>query len=114
MGEDRARSEGLVNVVGVKDVHVDAVDPFELEYRGEDVDVEPPGFAGGAGSGRNLGASYPARSEELQTLASNIFNPSTLSQFDPVNTLIRRISGLLPGAQYQSTATQPVFKTGLF
>src|SRR5210317_1176421 len=31
-----------------------------------------------AGSGRNLGAAYPARSDELQTLASNIYSPMNL------------------------------------
>ena len=29
-----------------------------------------------AGAGRNLGASYPARSDELQTLAANIYRPA--------------------------------------
>ena len=71
-----------------------------------------------AGSGRNLGASQPARSEELQTLASNIFGGnfarerglqqgalSQVSQFDPINQLIQRI-GLLAPAAGRDVSTQ--------
>jgi len=80
-----------------------------------------------AGAGRNLGASQPARSEELQTLASNIFgqnfqaerdrqtNALASSQdFDPLNLLINRLAGIIPGAGGTITSTQPVFKTGIF
>ena len=67
-----------------------------------------------ASSGRNLGASFPARSDELQTLASNIYDPSKLLQFDPTNMLINRLAGIIPGAGGTTQATQPVFKTGLF
>ena len=67
-----------------------------------------------ASSGRNLGASFPARSDELQTLASNIYDPSKLLQFDPTNMLINRLAGIIPGAGGTSQSTQPVFKTGLF
>jgi len=80
-----------------------------------------------AGAGRNLGAARPARSEELQTLASNIFgqnfqaerdrqtNALASSQdFDPLNLLINRLAGIIPGAGGTTTSTQPVFRTGLF
>lgn len=67
-----------------------------------------------AGAGRNLGAAMPARSDELQTLASNIYSPQNLLQFDPVNMLINRLSGIIPGAGGATQSTQPVFKTGLF
>lgn len=67
-----------------------------------------------SGAGRNLGAAYPARSDELQTLASNIYNPSNLLQFDPTNLLINRIAGLVPGAGGSTQSVQPVFRTGLF
>jgi hypothetical protein len=80
-----------------------------------------------AGAGRNLGAAQPARSEELQTLASNIYGgnyqaerdrqQSALGQaqgFDPLNQYINRIAAIVPGAGGVTTSTQPVFKTGLF
>ena len=80
-----------------------------------------------AGAGRNLGAALPARSEELQTLASNIYGgnyqaerdrqQSALGQaqgFDPLNQYINRIAAIVPGAGGVTTSTQPVFKTGLF
>ena len=67
-----------------------------------------------AGSGRNLGASFPARSDELQTLASSIYSPSNLLQFDPTNMLINRLSGIIPGAGGSTQSTQPFFKSGLF
>lgn len=80
-----------------------------------------------SGAGRNLGASYPARSEELQTLASNIFggnyqaersrqdNAITSAQgLDPTNMLINRLAGITPGAGGVVTSTQPVYKQGLF
>ena len=74
-----------------------------------------------AGSGRNIGASLPARSNELQTLASNIYGQNYQAerdrqigaigqayQFDPTNILINRIGGLIPGAGGTQTTTQPV------
>jgi len=80
-----------------------------------------------AGSGRNLGAALPARSEELQTLASNIFGgnfqrerdrqTSAIDQaqgLDPINQLINRLAGIIPGAGGSTQSTQPVFRTGLF
>lgn len=80
-----------------------------------------------AGSGRNLGASMPARSEELQTLASNIYGgnyqaerdrqTSALGQaqgFDPLNQYINRLAAIIPGAGGVSTSTQPVYRQGLF
>ena len=80
-----------------------------------------------AGGGRNLGASLPARSEELQTLSSNIYGGNYRAErdlqsnaltsafdFDPVNLLIKRLGGLIPGAGGTTTSTQPVFRTGLF
>lgn len=67
-----------------------------------------------AGLGRNIGASLPARSDELQTLASNIYDPSNLLQFDPLNMLINRLAGIIPGAGGSTQSTQPVFRTGLF
>ena len=80
-----------------------------------------------AGAGRNLGASMPARSEELQTLASNLFGQNyqaerdrqtnalvSAQDYDPVNLLINRLAGITPGAGGKTTSTQPVFRTGLF
>ena len=80
-----------------------------------------------AGAGRNMGAAQPARSDELQTLASNIYgnnyqaerdrqtNALASSQdFDPINMLINRLAGITPGAGGTSSSTQPVFRTGLF
>ena len=67
-----------------------------------------------AGGGRNLGAAMPARSDELQTLASNIYSPQNLLQFDPTNMLINRLAGIIPGAGGSTQSTQPFFKSGLF
>lgn len=67
-----------------------------------------------AGSGRNLDAAMPARSDELQTLAASIYSPQNLLQFDPTNMLINRLAGIIPGAGGSTQSTQPVFKTGLF
>ncbi len=80
-----------------------------------------------AGAGRNLGASFPARSDELQTLASNIFGGNFQAErdrqaasitdaqgLDPLNMFINRLAGLSPGAGGVVTSQQPVFKTGLF
>jgi len=66
-----------------------------------------------AGAGRNLGASYPARSDELQTLASSIYSPNNLYQFDPLQQLLDRLTQLLPGSGGTTTNRYPVFKTGL-
>lgn len=75
-----------------------------------------------AGSGRNIGASAPARSDELQTLASNIFGSNfqnerdrqitavgQASGLDPTNLLIQRLAPLL-GSGGTTTSTQPVFQ----
>jgi len=67
-----------------------------------------------SGSGRNLGASMPARSEQLQTLAGQIFDPSRIFEFDPTNVLINRLGGLIPNAGGTSSSQQPVFNNGLF
>jgi hypothetical protein len=67
-----------------------------------------------AGMGRNLDAAAPARSDELQTLAANIYNPQNLLAFDPTNMLINRLAGIIPGAGGSTQSTQPVFRTGLF
>jgi hypothetical protein len=80
-----------------------------------------------AGAGRNLGASMPARSEELQTLASNIYGGNYQAErdrqfnavgqaesLDPLNQYFNRIAGIVPGAGGVTTSTQPYFKTGLF
>lgn len=80
-----------------------------------------------AGNNRDLAASAPARSEELQTLAGNIFGGnyarergiqnSALSQaqnFDPLNQFGNRLAGILPGAGGTTQSTQPIFSTGLF
>ena len=96
-----------------------------------------------AGGGRNLGAAKPARSDELQTLTSNIFGGNyqaergrqenavnqavPLAQNDfrdiqamidsgslPIDQFIDRLSALIPGAGGTTKSTQPVFKTGLF
>ena len=68
-----------------------------------------------AGAGRNLGASIPARSQELQDLAGNFFDPNNLFNFDPTNVLISRLRQLTPGGAGGTTeAVQPVFNQGLF
>ena len=80
-----------------------------------------------AGQGRNLGASLPARSEELQTLSSNIFGGNFQRErdrqvgaidqaqgLDPLNMFINQLAGIIPGAGGSSSSTQPVFRTGLF
>jgi hypothetical protein len=67
-----------------------------------------------AGAGRNLGASMPARSEQLQTLAGQFFDPSRIFEFDPTNVLINRLGGLIPNAGGTSSSQQPVFNNGLF
>lgn len=80
-----------------------------------------------AGAGRNLGAQQPARSQELQDLASNIFGGNfqqernrqvgaigQSQQFDPLNMFINRIAGLIPGAGGTTSSQQPVFRQGLF
>ena len=80
-----------------------------------------------AGAGRNLGASFPARSDELQTLASNIFGGNFQAErdrqaasitdaqgLDPLNMFINRLAGVIPGAGGSTQSIQPVFKTGLF
>jgi hypothetical protein len=67
-----------------------------------------------AGMGRNLDAAAPARSDELQTLAANIYNPQNLLAFDPTNMLINRLAGIIPGAGGSTQSTQPFFKSGLF
>ncbi len=79
-----------------------------------------------AGAGRNLGASLPARSNELQTLASNIFGGNFQAErdrqmqgifgaqsFDPLNILISRLSQLTPLAgrnQVNETTQDAEFK----
>ena len=80
-----------------------------------------------AGAGRNIGASLPARSEELQTLASNIYGQNFQAErdrqisavdqaqgLDPLNMFINRLAGVIPGAGGSTQSTQPVFRTGLF
>lgn len=80
-----------------------------------------------AGAGRNLGASYPARSQQLQTLASNIYGQNYQTErdrqtnaltsavdYNPLNQLINRLGAILPGAGGVSSSTQPVFRTGIF
>lgn len=75
-----------------------------------------------AGAGRDLDASLPVRSEQLQTLAANIFGPNFQAErgrqeraqtsaqgLDPVNQLINRLAGLTPGAGGVTTSQQPVF-----
>ena len=96
-----------------------------------------------AGSGRDIDASRPARSEELQTLASNIYGGNFQAERDrqqgaigqagglqsadfqniqamidagsfPLDQFINRLGGIIPGAGGVSQSTQPVFRTGLF
>ena len=80
-----------------------------------------------ARGGRDLDASMPARSDELQTLASNIFGGNYQAErdrqfnavgqaesLDPLNQYFNRIAGIVPGAGGVTTSTQPVYKTGLF
>jgi len=66
-----------------------------------------------AGSGRNLGASQPARSDELQGLAARIYDPQNIARFDPLNQYIDRLAALVPGAGGTTTSVQPYFKQGL-
>ena len=80
-----------------------------------------------SGAGRNLGAAMPARSQELQTLASNLYGQNYQAErdrqitavdqgqnLDPLNQFINRIAGIIPGAGGSTQSTQPVFRTGLF
>ena len=96
-----------------------------------------------AGAGRNLGAAMPARSEELQTLASNIFGGNFQRERDrqanavgqaqslaaqdfsdiqamidsgsfSVDQFIDRLAAIIPNAGGTTRSTQPVFRTGLF
>jgi hypothetical protein len=67
-----------------------------------------------ASAGRNLGASQPARSQELQSLAANFFDPNNLFRFNPTNVLIDRLAGITPGAGGVTTSQQPLFSTGPF
>ena len=80
-----------------------------------------------AGAGRNGIAALPARSEQLQTLASNIFGGNYQAernrqmdainqglQLDPLNLAINRLAGIIPGAGGSTQSQQPVFRTGLF
>ena len=102
-----------------------------------------PGSLYFAGAGRNLGAAAPARSEELQTLASNIYGgnyqqernrqmgavgqalPLANQDYTDINALlqssnlgidqlINRIGALAPAAGGTAYASQPVYNTGLF
>lgn len=95
-----------------------------------------------AGSGRNISASIPARSEELQTLASNIFGqnfareralqagavnqaiPLANQDFTDINavldagnlntdTLINRIGALAPAAGGTAVSSQPLQRNTL-
>lgn len=95
-----------------------------------------------AGAGRDLDASLPARSEELQTLASNIFGQNFArerglqnaavsqalplgtndftdinAQIDaedlPLDTLINRIQGLAPAAGGTAISSQPLQRSPL-
>ena len=79
------------------------------------------------GQGRDIAASLPARSEELQTLSSNIYGGNYQAErdrqvnavgqaqgIDPLNQLINRIAGLVPGAGGVTTSKQPIYNTGLF
>lgn len=96
-----------------------------------------------AGAGRNLGGAAPARSDELQTLASNIYGgnyqaerdrqqgavgnaiPLANQDFTDINALlqssnlgidqlINRIGALAPAAGGTAYSSQPVYSTGLF
>ena len=80
-----------------------------------------------AGSGRDLTAAIPARSEELQTLASNIYGGNFQAERDrqltavgqaaglnPLNQFIDRIAAITPNAGGTTSSTQPVFRQGLF
>ena len=80
-----------------------------------------------SGAGRNLGAAAPARSDELQTLVSNIFGGNyqaerdrqvsavgQASNLDPLNRFLNQLGTVIPGAGGTTTSQQPVFKTGLF
>ena len=79
-----------------------------------------------AGNNRDLAATAPARSEELQTLSSNIFGGNyqaerdrqmqglnQTQQFDPLNMFGNQLAGIIPGAGGTTKMEQPVYKTGL-
>lgn len=95
------------------------------------------------GAGRNLGAARPARSDELQTLAANIYGPNyraergiqagavgqaqdlagedfrdIQAQIDAgafsLDQFINRLAGIIPGAGGVTQSQQPFFRTGLF
>ena len=67
-----------------------------------------------AGAGRNMGASYPARSTELQDLAAQIYSPERTMQYDPTEMLFRRLGGFINNPGFTTTTKQPYFKQGLF
>lgn len=96
-----------------------------------------------SGAGRNLGASRPARSEELQTLSSNIFGgnfqrerdrqvnavnqslPLAQNDFTDIQAMLEaggfgtdqfidRLAAIIPNAGGTTRSTQPVFRQGLF
>lgn len=96
-----------------------------------------------AGAGRNLGASMPARSQELQDLAGSIFGgnfqrerdrqvnavnqslPLAQNDFSDIramidaggfgtNQFVDRLAALIPNAGGTTRSTQPVFRQGLF
>lgn len=81
-----------------------------------------------AGQGRNIGASLPARSEELQSLSAQLFGnnfaneraiqQNSLNQastFDPIDQLIRRIGSIAPSAgRTQTTTGSTKEKRGFF
>ncbi len=80
-----------------------------------------------AGNGRDISASAPARSEELQTLAANIYGGNFQAErdrqmgalgqaqgFDPLNRFINQLGGIIPGAGGVTSSAQPVFRQGLF
>lgn len=80
-----------------------------------------------AGQGRDLGAALPARSEQLQHLASNIYGGNYQAErdrqmsavdqsqtLDPLNRFINQIAGVIPGAGGSTQSTQPLFRGGLF
>lgn len=80
-----------------------------------------------ARSGRDIAAGRPAAADELGTFAANLYGNAYnfergmqqnalagAQQFDPLNLFINRLAGIVPNAGGVTSASQPVFKTGLF
>ena len=97
--------------------------PYLQQYFNQAADLTQNRLASEFGiAGRNLDASFPARSQELQHLSSGLFGSAYNTErdrqnqmlgqaigFDPTNLMINRLGGLIPGAGGVTTSQQPVY-----